>query len=121
VRGGEAHDEAAIESFVCAGSAVGGAGASGLVSSGAGTSSGGGGALTAGAVPGSIGKVVHHRCGYTLWAFVVERFAADEYDWIARQEAASVLVNYRDPANGQVVFMCPCCGKPLKLWWEVSE
>ena len=76
--------------------------------------------MTAGA-GSSTGKVVHHRCGYELRAFVVEQFAADEYDWIARQEAASAVVNYRDPANEAVVFTCPRCGKPLKLWWEVSE
>jgi hypothetical protein len=120
VRGGEAHDEAAIESLVCSGGAPGGVGGVGLACGGASASSGGGGALTAGA-DSSLGKLVHHRCGYGLWAFVVERFAADEYDWIARQEAASVLVNYRDSADGQVVFLCPRCGKPLKLWWEVSE
>ncbi len=57
---------------------------------------------------GCAGKVVHHKCGYPLWSFVMHRF--DE----------TTLVNYRDGGSGGfVVFLCPGCGKPLPLWWSV--
>jgi hypothetical protein len=60
---------------------------------------------------GPFGKVVHHRCGYELRAEVVEWFEAHEFDWCAGQETASVVVNYRDPVSGLIVFLCPGCDK----------
>jgi hypothetical protein len=57
---------------------------------------------------GREGKAVHHQCGHLLWAVVVHPF--DE----------STLVSYRDGGSmGLVVFVCPSCGKPLRLWWSV--
>jgi len=54
------------------------------------------------------GKLVHHRCGYPLWAVVLERFNG------------VTVVNYRDQGpQGLIVFVCPGCGCPLQLWWQV--
>ena len=54
------------------------------------------------------GKLVHHRCGYPLWAVVLERFNG------------VTVVNYRDQSPlGLLVFVCPRCAGALQLWWEV--
>lgn len=51
-----------------------------------------------------------HRCGYQLWAVVLDRLGAH------------VVVNFRDGScDGMVVFLCPGCGGELQLWWKDAE
>ena len=56
---------------------------------------------------GACGKVVRHRCGYALWVRVLGHVEG------------LVVVEYRDGGRlGTLVYLCPGCGKPLKLWWD---
>ena len=56
------------------------------------------------------GKVVRHRCGYPLSTRLI-----GAAEWMGQ-----VVVEYRDGGGmGPVVYLCPGCGKPLKLWWPV--
>ena len=58
------------------------------------------------------GKVVRHRCGYALSTRLI-----GAAEWVGQ-----VVVEYRAGGGmGPVVYMCPGCGKPLKLWWPVPE
>jgi len=63
------------------------------------------------AVQQQHGRLVHHRCGYPLVAFVGERL-----EW-----SGMVVVSYRDGRRGVdslFVYHCPDCGGELKLWWH---
>ena len=58
------------------------------------------------------GKLVHHRCGSSLWSFVLTELEG------------SVVVEYRvwvGTAFSLPLYFCPTCGKRLKIWWERVE
>lgn len=69
-------------------------------------------------------KLVHHRCGYPLWAEVLGRF-----DEVREWETVSspgdcFVVSYRCAEQGVqpiIVSMCPCCRRSLQLWWPVEN
>jgi len=58
------------------------------------------------------GKVVRHRCGYALSTRLIG----------AAEWAGQVVVEYSDGGGmGLVVYACPACGKPLKVWWPAPD
>ena len=62
-------------------------------------------------LPDERTKRGRHACGYRLW---MEATTCVE---------DCVLVNYRSAESGAsplVVWQCPGCGEPLKLWWSVE-
>src|SRR6266571_1429499 len=57
------------------------------------------------------GKQVRHECGFLFRVVVLT------------QVADAVVVEYRGEGGGMgvlVLYHCPRCDKPLRLWWMVS-
>lgn len=67
---------------------------------------------------GRMRKQVHHSCGYPLQAGVLGRFES-VVGGATVQVGAAVVVNYRG-LDGVLTWVCPRCGKPLKMWWRGS-
>jgi hypothetical protein len=64
------------------------------------------------------GKLVHHKCGHPLFVDGYQEF--QPLPVFAEPGCIDVLVVYRDAMEERptVVFCCPGCNKPLKLWWK---
>ncbi len=61
-----------------------------------------------------LGRVVRHRCGSLLWVRAHTRLG-----W-----ARARCVEYRDANDldhSLVLFHCPACQQPLRLWWDEQE
>ncbi len=67
---------------------------------------------------GRARKQVRHSCGYPLQAEVLSQFDPLD-DGGTVQVGVVVVVNYRG-LDGVLTWVCPRCGKPLKMWWEGS-
>ena len=67
-------------------------------------------------------KLVHHKCGHPLWTKVFDRLTVPEGSQAA-SNGEKVILHYYDahPDSSTpdlIVFLCPGCGQPLKLWWD---
>ena len=70
----------------------------------------------------NIRKLVRHRCGQPLWAET--SFLEAVEDEMCVSVPAKAVVNYRSASPGAaevLVWVCPGCGKPLRIWWDVQE
>jgi hypothetical protein len=69
----------------------------------------------------ACGKVVHHRCGMTLWVRAMYQGVEDGSGNIAPYGGSGdVLVEYRTCVDGMIVYLCPGCDGPLRLWWDAG-
>ncbi|HLI08566.1 MAG TPA: hypothetical protein VKV40_18535 [Ktedonobacteraceae bacterium] len=70
---------------------------------------------------GASGKRWRHSGGYPLWAQVGLRLEPLE-EWETTGMERCVVVSYRSAVVGTsalLLFHCPGCGRPLRLWWSL--